>query len=337
MDVFLFALNAILPIILLIFLGYVLKRIGFLKKEFVEYGNKFVFMVCIPVLLYQNIYDIDSLASIDWPVIIYAILGILFIFFLGIILVKLTIPDDRQKGVILQCVFRSNYAIIGVSLATQLSGEQGKAIASLLSAFSIPVFNILAVISLAMFIKESGHKVSLKSTLKNIIKNPLIIGCLIGLMVLGIRSLIPLTDDGELVFSIKNNLPFLYTAIKQIATIASPLALIILGGDFTFSAVRGMLKQIIIGTSVRVVIVPALMIGGAVLLSEYTNMLNFDATVYPSLIALFGTPVAVSSAIMAEQMHNDGVLAGQLVIWTSLCSVFTIFIAVVILRSMGLL
>lgn len=337
MDVFLFAINAILPLILMIVLGYILKRVKVLNDVFLKVGNRFVFLVCIPVLLYQNIYDINSLSSINWAVIAYAVVGILFVFLLGLIVVKLFVPDKKQKGVILQCTFRSNYAIIGVSLATQLAGEQGKAIASIVSAFSIPLFNVLAVISLAMFVGDEVGNVNIKKTLVNIVKNPLIIGCVIGILVLGIRYAIPVDEMGTKVFTIKSNLPFLYTMLKQISQIASPLALIILGGGFTFSAVRGMLKPIILGTMMRVVVVPLLLLGGAVILSKYTNILNFDASVYPALIALFGTPVAVSSAIMSEQMNNDGVLAGQLVIWTSITSVFTIFIAVVILRSMGLL
>jgi hypothetical protein len=98
-----------------------------------------------------------------------------------------------------------------------------------------------------------------------------------------------------------------------------------------------MLKQILIGTLSRVAVVPLLVIGTAVILSRYTSLLNFDASVYPALVALFGSPVAVASAIMAQEMDNDGVLAGQLVVWTSVMSIFTLFLAILILRGLGLL
>ena len=119
--------------------------------------------------------------------------------------------------------------------------------------------------------------------------------------------------------------------------IASPLALIILGGQFEFSAVKGMTKEIVVGTVWRILLAPLIGIGLAVLLSNNTEWLNFGADVYPTLIALFGTPVAVSSAIMAGEMKSDEQLATQLVVWTSICSILTIFITVFVLMSFGLL
>lgn len=338
MDTLIFALNAILPIILLIFFGYFLKRKNFLDEAWFKKGNKLIFRVCLPFLLFTNVYNIESFTAINWSVVIYSEIAIFTVFFLGLLLVKLTIPNDRQKGVVLQCTFRSNFAIIGLTLAESLGGPEGVGIAAILSAFSIPTFNILAVIALTMFNKgENGQRIDFKNVLKKIATNPLIIGVVCGLAALGIRALLPADADGSPVFSLSGNLPFLYTAISNVAKISSPLALIILGGLFDFSAVKGMLKQILIGTLSRVVVVPGLVLGIAVLLSKYTTILNFDATVYPALIALFGSPVAVASAIMAQEMDNDGTLAGQLVVWTSILSIFTLFFFILILRGLGLL
>ena len=142
---------------------------------------------------------------------------------------------------------------------------------------------------------------------------------------------------GEVVFSLKTHLKFLYTGINDLNAIAKPLALIVLGGQFEFSAVKGMTKEIIVGTAWRVLLAPLLGIGLAVILSNYTEWLNFGSDVYPTLIALFGTPVAVSSAIMAGEMKNDEQLATQLVVWTSICSILTIFVMVFLLMSFGLL
>ncbi|MDE6612956.1 MAG: AEC family transporter, partial [Clostridia bacterium] len=129
----------------------------------------------------------------------------------------------------------------------------------------------------------------------------------------------------------------LYTAVKDLKAIASPLALIVLGGQFEFSAVKGMTKEIIVGTAWRIVIAPLIGIGVAFLLSRYTDLFTFGTDIYPTLIALFGTPVAVSSAIMAGEMKSDEQLATQLVVWTSICSIVTIFVTVFILMAGGLL
>jgi predicted permease len=183
----------------------------------------------------------------------------------------------------------------------------------------------------------SEGKADYKKVLVNICKNPLILGVLAGLVVLVIRSFIPLNEANELVFSFSRDLKFLYKAIENVSKIASPLALVVLGGTFNFSQTKGMLKQVLFGTIGRVVVVPTITITTAILLTKYTNLINFDVTVYPAMIALFASPVAVSSAIMASQMDNDGELAGQYVVWTSLVSIVSIFIIVVILKSMMLL
>lgn len=338
MDTLLFALNAILPILLLILFGYLLKQKNFLDEGWFKKGNKLIFRVCLPCMLFVNVYNIESFTDINWSVVIYSEIAIFATFFIGLIMVRLTVPDRKQKGVILQCVFRSNFAIIGLPLAESLGGAEGRGIAAILSAFSIPTFNILAVIALTMFLDgEDGHKANLKEVLVKIAKNPLIIGVVCGLIALGIRSFIPVTADGNLVFSLSGSLKFFYDAVNNLARISSPLALVILGGLFDFAAVKGMLKEIIIGTVSRVVAVPLAVIGLAVILSKYTGLISFDATVYPALVALFGSPVAVSSAIMAQEMDNDGVLAGQLVVWTSIASIFTTFLAIFLLRTIGLL
>ena len=338
MDTLLFALNAILPIILLILLGYVLKKKKFLTEDWFKKGNKLIFRVCLPCLLFTNVYNIESFTDINWSVVVYSEIVIFAAFFIGLVLVRLTVPDNRQKGVILQCVFRSNFAIIGLPLAESLGGPEGKGIAAVLSAFSIPTFNILAVIALTMFLdSKDGHRANLKEVLVKIAKNPLIIGVVCGLIVLGVRSFLPVNTDGSLVFTLSGSLKFIYDAVNSLGKISSPLALVILGGLFDFAAVKGMLQEIIIGTAARVAAVPLTAIGLAVLLSKYTDLIAFDASVYPALIALFGSPVAVSSAIMAQEMDNDGVLAGQLVVWTSIASIFTIFLAVFLLRTIGLL
>ena len=331
LDNFMYAINAIFPLILLIGLGYFLKQIRMFDENFFKKANTLVFRVCLPVLLFYNIYNIEDLQSLRMDVVAYGLIVIVILFLLGMVTVHFFIKDPKQKGVILQCVFRSNYAIIGLPVAEALGGSEAAAIASLLSAFSIPLFNILAVVSLSAYTgEESGADI--KSMLRKICRNPLIIGVLCGLLALGIRSLIPQNDMGGAVFSVKKQLPFIYSAIKSLAGIASPLALVVLGGQFTFRAVKGIKRDILIGTLWRIVLAPALGLIPAVLLSRYTAVLSFGIVEFPSLIALFGSPVAVSSAIMAAEMENDEVLAGQLVVWTSLGSVLTLFIIIVLMR-----
>lgn len=331
------AINAVLPIILLILLGYFLKQKGFITKDFVKIGNKLVFKVCLPCMLFINVYNIESFAEIRWDIVGYAVVMILVIFVLGMITAVCTTDVAERRGALWQCAFRSNFAIIGLSLAGALGGDEAMAVAAVLSAFSIPVFNILGVIALSVFLKNAdGKSHDVKNILLNIVKNPLIIGVTLGLLCLGIRT-IQVELFGEVVFALNRETKFLYTAINNLKAIASPFALIVLGGQFEFSAVKGLLKEIVVGTVWRIVLAPLLGIGGAILLSKYTNLLSCGVNEFPALIALFGSPVAVSSAVMAGSMGNDEQLATQLVVWTSICSIVTVFLTVCILMAGGLL
>ncbi len=328
---FLYAANAILPLILLIALGYLLKQRGMFDSIFFKNANKLVFKVCLPTLLFYNIYNISNLESMRMDVVIYAVIFVVLLFFAGMLTAKQFIHDSKQKGVILQCVFRSNYAIIGIPMAEALGGAEAAATASLVSAFSIPLYNIFAVISLSIYMQEA-EKTDWKAVFKKIVHNPLIIGVLLGMIAVAVRAMLPVNEDGLPIFTIKNQLPFIYSAIQNLSRIASPLALIVLGGQFTFQAVRGIKNQIILGTVWRLVLAPLLGLVPAVLLSKYTNILSFGMMEYPALIALFATPVAVASAIMAAEMENDEVLAGQLVVWSSLFSSVTMFITIVLIK-----
>lgn len=331
------AINAVFPVVLMTLLGYVLQRIGFLSREFIRVGSKFSFKVLMPCMLFVNVYNIESFAVIRWDVVIYCVVILLIIFVLGFITAVLTTDIPERRGVILQGTFRSNMAIMGLSLASVLGGPEAMATSAIVSAFTLPVMNVFAVIALTVFLRQGdAQKVSIGGILKNIIQNPIIDGILVGMVFLALRAL-QVRLFGRVVFALNDQLKFVYTTLNNIKAIASPFALMILGAQFDFSASRGMLREIIVGTLWRILLAPALAIGTAVLLTRYTSILNFGVNEYPALIALFGTPAAVSSAIMAGQMKNDEQLGTQLVVWTSLCSVPTIFLLVCIMMAGGLL
>ena len=330
------AANAVLAIILIILLGYFLKQCKFLSADFLKTGNWLVFHVCLPAMLFVNVYNIEGFAAIDWQIVLYSVLALSVLFVLGLGLALLTTRQPLRRGVVWQCAFRSNYALIGLSLVNALGGGEAAAIAAILSAFTIPVFNIFAVIALSVFVdkKESWQK-TVKTMVLGILKNPLILSIALALLCLAIREA-QTGIWGRVVFSLQTNTPFLYTAAQNLKAVASPFALLVLGGQFEFSAVKGMWKEITAGTVFRLVVAPMLGIGGAVLL-VHAGVLQCGPEIYPGLIALFGSPVAVSSAIMAGAMGNDKQLATQLVVWTSLFSIVTVFVTVCILMAFGLL
>jgi predicted permease len=337
LHIFSTAVNAVLPLVLLIMLGYWLRRVGFFTDSFVRVGNKFVFRVCLSSSLFVNVYNIQALSEIPWSFVIFIMLSALFLFVVGMIVAVATTKVEKRRGVILQAVFRGNFAIIGLPLAGALGGDAATEIASVAAAFILPLWNALGVIALSMYSerRESFFRNALR-VVKSIVRNPIIIGAAIGLVCLILRELQRIVL-GTVAFTIKQDIPFVYTVINNLKTISSPLALIILGAQFTFSAVRGMFKEIAVCTVGRIVLAPILGIGAAYLLSTHTNLLSCGVNEYPTLIGLLGSPAAVSGAVMAGEMGNDEQLATQTVVWTSICSIVTVFVTVCVLMLAGLL
>ncbi|MCH5204190.1 MAG: AEC family transporter [Oscillospiraceae bacterium] len=332
LDAFLFAANAVLPIVMLIAFGYILKRAGLLTKDFLNVGNKLTFRVLLPVMLFYNVYNVSSLGDINFGFVLYGILAVIVIFFIGIAVMCVFTKDNAKRGSLIQSVFRSNYAIIGLPLAESLFGAKGAAAAGVMSAFCVPTFNVLGVIALSIFNgnNEKG-KIDIKKILKGIVTNPLIIGTVAGVAALGIRELLIM---GDISFRLRD-IEFLYAAIGNVKSICTPFALIVLGGKFEFSAVSRLWKEIAFGTFVRTVAVPVLGLGGALVLRA-TIMPELSGEHFATYMGVFATPVAVASAIMAKEMGADDELAGQLVVWTSLVSAVTIFIYTTVFRAMGI-
>lgn len=341
-STFLYAFEAVVPLVLTIFLGYFFRRIGVFTEEFLSKAYAFCFRIALPCLLFCNVYSIGSFGDIDFRTVLYALCAIFVLFLLGVGAALLFVKDKKQRGVLVQCFFRSNCAILGVSLTEALGGSDALQCVSVLTAFSIPLFNVLAVVSLTAFTGEGkdGRRglraIDWGRIGKRIVTNPLIIGVCLGLVCLAVRHFLPLNADGEKVFLLSRELKVFYVAVQNVSKIASPFMLLILGGQFTFSAVREMKVQIVLGVVGRILLAPCLAIGVGYLLAR-GGLITLGAPEYASFIAVFGSPVAVSSAIMAREMGNDEALAGQYVVWTSVGSVLTLFLFAMTFRTLGLL
>ena len=185
------------------------------------------------------------------------------IFLVGLAIALLTTPEGKRRGVVLQCSFRSNFAIIGLPLAAALGGAEAEAAAAVMSSLTVPLMNILAVLALSLFVHESG-KISVKNILLDIVKNPLIQGVALGMVCLVLRW-VQTEIWGELIFSLSIHTKFFYTLLTWLKNITTPLALLVLGGQFVFSAVKELKKEIIISTLCRLVLAPVIGIGGAYL------------------------------------------------------------------------
>ena len=310
-----FSANVVMPIFLLIMLGYAITRLKLWDAHFLKIANNVCFKVLLPVLLFYNVASANVFEVFNGKLILYVCLCACVICGLLFLIVPLFVKDNKRRGVMIQGTFRSNFLLFGVPLGASIGGATGSVLAAVVASFYVPVINMLSVISLYSF-SDSKNK-NLKAAMLDIVKNPLIIGGLSGLLFSVIRNLIGF----ELPVMIDSTL-------YNIKSIATPLAFLILGGDLRFDNLLRNIKTSIFSVLGKIVIIPAVML-------SVSALLGFDKLSMAILIAVFATPNAVSSYAMARTYEADYELAGEIITLGTLISIFTIFVFVTISKSLG--
>ena len=316
MENIIVSFNVIAPVFFLMVLGYLLVNYTSLAdRKLTKQANAIVFKIFLPCMLFYNVYQSDIGAEIHSRIklCIWAAGGLLILFVLLCLIVPKVVKQENQQGVVIQGIFRSNYVIFGVAVVQNMYGVKSTTTAAILSAILVPMYNFLAVVALSIFGEK--RETDWKKIILDIVKNPLIISSVLGIIfsLLGIR--LPTAVD---------------TTVQDLAKLSTPIAFMILGGDLDFSKVRGNLKVASVVLTIKLVILPLIMIPIIVMMGYR------DADLLSGLLA-YQTPVAVSSYIMAQQAGADGQLAGQLVVFSSVLSIFTLFVTILILRTIGLL
>lgn len=331
---FVFAFNAIAPIIGVISIGYFLRKNGFFSAEFAKEANKFAFHYCIGTMQFLNIYNMESIRDIPVNVTVFVVVALFILSALGFLMGHLCTDRRERIGVIAQTWMRSNSAIIGIPLATSIGGSAAAAVLTPLQAPAIIMYNSMSVVFLSIYNRNNEYKIHWKKILYGVLTNPLVMGLLLGIGCLIIREILPANNEGNPVISLQYTTPFLYDILSNLSKMATPLALVALGAQFNFSAVRGLRKELITTTLGRLVIAPIIGFSLAYTVSRM-GFFEWTPALTASFIAVFASPVSVSSAPMAAEMNADDTLAGQLVVWTSIVSMFTLFALMVIFQAIG--
>lgn len=311
----LFSANVVVPIFLLIMLGYVLTRVKLWDEHFLKVANNLCFKCLLPVLLFYNVASANIFEVFNGKLLLYVsacaciVCGLLFL------IIPLFVKDNKRRGVMIQGTFRSNFLLFGVPLGLSIGGEKGGILAAVVASFYVPVINMLSVISLYVF-SDSKNK-NLKSALLGILKNPLIIGGVSGLIFSMIRN--------KIGFEIPTMIDSTLSNIKMTAT---PFAFLILGGDLKFGNMLRNLKFSLVSVLGKIVIIPAVML-------TLSALLGFDQLEMAILVAVFATPNAVSSYAMARNYEADYDLAGEIITLGTLLSIVTIFVFITVAKTLA--
>lgn len=311
MENLLFSFNVVFPLFLMMCLGTFLKRVNLFNDNFLKTANKFVFKVLLPILLFYNIYDSDISVAFNAGLVAFAVVVILLLVSILFLIIPRIEQDNRNRGVIIQGLMRSNFILFGIPLSINIFGDAGKGVASMLIAFIVPLYNFLCVVILEWFSRE---KINVKRVILEILKNHMIIASLIAIFMslLNIR------------------LPFaLEKTVSDISKITTPFAIIILGGGFHIEDVHKNLRNLIIVCVGKLALIPSVVMLVAVLL-------GFRGVELGALFSMIASPVAVSSYAMAAQCNANDELAGQIVVSTTVLSSVTIFAFIYVFKTLAL-
>lgn len=310
MESFVIAVNAVMPFLIYISFGYGVRSFGLVDEAFMRTLNRLIFRAFFPILMFNNLYSIPHGFSLKPGLAAAAVLGVLLLEALLILIVPRIVRENPRRGVIIQAVYRSNFVLFGIPLATSLFGEEGKILATMMVAIVIPTYNVTAVIILELF---RGGRIRPADLLRNVCANPLIQGAAVGLLffLLGIR--LPSSVEEP---------------ISAFASLTTPLALFVLGGTLHFSAIRGNLKYVVPAMGFKLIVLPAVVTAAA-------TALGFTGAERFLLFEMYATPVATASYSMAQNMGGDGELAGQFVVLSTAASVVTIFLWVFLFTKIG--
>ena len=203
-------------------LGYLLVNYTSLAdRKLTKQANAIVFKIFLPCMLFYNVYQSDIGAEIHSRIklCIWAAGGLLILFVLLCLIVPKVVKQENQQGVVIQGIFRSNYVIFGVAVVQNMYGVKSTTTAAILSAILVPMYNFLAVVALSIFGEK--RETDWKKIILDIVKNPLIISSVLGIIfsLLGIR--LPTAVD---------------TTVQDLAKLSTPIAFMILGGCLLYTS-----------------------------------------------------------------------------------------------------
>ncbi len=314
MENFIYSVNATFPIFLVIVIGYVLKQIGMLNEEFVSVANKFNFKVTLPFLVFRDISNANIKEDFDAVFVVFCALVTSVCFFTIWGAAKCFIKDKTIVGAFVQASFRSSAAVMGIAFIQNIYGTSG--MAPLMIIGSVPLYNIYSVIVLTLEAENSGQgKEKLKKAFIGIITNPIILGILFGLIV----SLLGITFP-----TVVNK------TVQNMASMASPLALITIGAGFEGRKALAKIKPTIAVALIKLIVQATIFLPIAI-------QMGFRDEKMIAILVMLAAPTTPSCYIMAKNMNNDGVLTASAVVVTTLFSAFTLTLWIYLLKTFGII
>lgn len=313
LESFQVAFNAVMPLLLLLGVGWAAVRSGVTDRAFMNQLNTLNFKLFFPFLMFKNVYGAEPENLPTMALMITGAVSLLVLVALLMIVVPRIVKENPRRGTIIQAIFRSNFIIYGIPLTTFVFGDGKASVCGIMVMIMVSMFNILSVVVLEYY--RDGGKVRPGPLLLGIVKNPLLQGCVAGMLcyLLGIK--LPV---------------FLKEPVFALGSMASTLALVVLGANLQFAELKKNGRTITTVLLVRLLLLPLVMV-------PLGWLIGLRGVELFLILMIYGTPVATASYPMAQNMGGDGQLAGQLVFVSTVASLGTIFLFIFTMSQLGLL
>lgn len=314
MENLIFSLNATVPVFLMMLLGMLFRKLGWIDEAFASKMNQFVFLVPLPVLVFHDLAaaDIGDVWNFRFVAFCFLVTAASIAICAAL---SCFLKEKAQRGEFIQASYRSSAALLGIALTTNIYGDAG--LVPLMIIGSVPLYNIMAVVVLSLTspAKDAPRKGLWKSTLKGIITNPIILGIAAGLLWSVLRLPFP---------------PILEKTVSNLGDLAAPLGLIAMGATFRLDKAVGQAKPAIAASLIKLV-------GFCVLFLPLAVRMRFREEELVAILIMLGSATTVSCYVMAKNMGHEGTLTSSAVMLTTLFSAFTITGWLFLLKSLGLL
>lgn len=310
MSNFIFSLNATVPVFFVIFMGWLLHKIGIIDERFSDVNDKLSFRILFPLLLFRDISSADIKQDFDMKFAVFCFAATIICFSVIWLASEIFIKDKTIIGSFVQGSFRGSAAILGVAFVENMYGNAG--MVPLMIVAAVPLYNIFSVIILTIRGKEK-KKLSPKKLVMSIITNPMIVGIFSGLPFALLEVKFPVMVE---------------KCINNLSSLTMPLALLAVGASFKGRSAVKKLKPSIAASVIKLIIQPAVILPVGI-------MMGFRNQEIIALLIMTGAPTTVSSFIMAKNMNNDAELASSIVVITTLFSSITITSIIFIFKTFG--
>lgn len=321
LDSLQFSLNVTLPTILMLVLGIILRRQKVVDDHFCQTASKLVFNIALPALLFVNIVKNPTDYSTQIWLVAAGFASTFLIYFAAEWLAAKVFGDRKLRGIFVQGVFRGNSGILGLALCINAYGVVAAAPASVYTACITLLFNVLAVITLTHSL--SDQKLNVANIIRSLLKNPLIIAIVMGLIIVRLDWQLPS--------------PLLRTG-DYLANLTLPVALICAGASLDFKQLNQFKQsdttnqhhQVVCWASVgRLIISPFL----SVLIGKY--LFQLEPMSLGILFLMSSTPTAAASYAMVRYFSGNGTLAANVIAITSIGTMLTSSAGLFILRQLA--